>query len=617
MMNNKIKTNKIHILDQHTANQIAAGEVVERPFSVVKELVENSVDANATKIAVTVFDTQLEKIQVSDNGYGMSPEEMRLAVLRHATSKINQVSDLDGLATLGFRGEALPSIAAVSQMKLVSKQKGAADGYSMQIIEGKATIPEVAAAKTGTTITIDRLFYNTPARKKFLKTPRTEMGLISELISQYIVAYPHIAFRLLNGKHLVFNSSGKGDPTVAFFEAYGKNLAEEMISFDFGYLSPPQLNRSSRSNYHFFVNGRPIKSKELNKAVDEAYFNFLPEGRYPIVFIFLDLAADSIDVNVHPGKLEIKFHSFGQIRDSLITSIRSTIGRSEASAPHLDKSSFSGGAMLRSQSPGSGAESPSQEGQTYRESNMAWGEDLYQALHQAVAEHKLDPGRSVISPQQTSIESIIQEKVLDLEPSIARQDQLSYASLTPLGQFAGTFIICSGGDYLYIIDQHAAAERVLYEKIAAAANDDPSASSGLAVPIAVELSYQEALQLTDAMLQLREFGFIVEHFGDNSFIIRGVPVWYSGTDPEQLLRLFLDEMKEEKLNLNRLRKDELFMAACKQAIKANRHLTNTDMVRLLDDLDHCENAATCPHGRPLAVRLSLDEIYKRFLRGSI
>lgn len=627
MSNNK---SKIHILDRHTANQIAAGEVVERPFCVVKELVENAIDAGATIISVKIFDSSLEKIQVTDNGCGMSAEELRLSLLRHATSKISKVTDLDHLATLGFRGEALPSIASVSQMTITSKPKDAINGYSISIKDGKSTIPTEAAAKTGTTVVVDRLFYNAPARKKFLKSPRTEMGLISDLLAKYIVAYPQVAFRLENGKHTIFNSSGRGNRQNALFEAYGKNIAEQMIPFDLGFLSPPSLNRNNRAHYHFFINGRPVHSRELGLAVDEAYFSFMPAHRYPIVFLFLDLPPESVDVNVHPGKLEVKFRNFAPLREQILTAMSAGLDRSNSLAPEIMVRTPTVKPSDKEELPPttlSGLNDITRTREKALEANESSGSgtgNLYQILYgnakekantEYVAKKKVIAADAPAAPPP----QVIQENLFTAgdEHTNTASKRLVYSSLTPLGQFAGTFIICSGGEYLYIIDQHAVAERILYEKIAAEAENHLGDSNQLAVPVAVELSHREALALTDAILELRDAGFIVESFGDDSFVIRSVPIWYTDDDPEQLLRLFLDEIADNPVNVVRMRKKELFMAACKQAIKANRYLSPADISVLFEQLDSCKNSSTCPHGRPLAIRISRAEIYKRFLRGSI
>ncbi|NLF80302.1 MAG: DNA mismatch repair endonuclease MutL [Clostridia bacterium] len=619
-MNKPPALNRIHILDRHTANQIAAGEVVERPFSVVKELVENAIDAGATMISVAIADAGLEKIQVSDNGCGMSAEEMRLAVLRHATSKINNISDLDSLSTLGFRGEALPSIAAVSYLTIISKQTGEQHGYSMTVRAGQAIMPTEAAAKTGTTVTVERLFHNTPARRKFMKSPRTELGLISDLIAKYIVAYPGISFRLQNGAHTIYHSAGQGNPEHALFEAFGRQVAEQMLPFVRGFISLPTLSRPNRQSYHFFINGRPARSRELARAVDDAYAGFLPQRRYPIIFIELELPPDSIDVNVHPGKLEVKFRDFAPLRQELIAEIQATLAASLGRAPSLLPERQDDRPVT--QDAGSYEQQPEQgSAAILREPSAELGHEIYQVLYAAANSHSLNHLTSAANQggglpgEQRPL--LTQPQFFGGTDTDDSSERLRFASLTPLGQFAGSFLICSSGEQLYIIDQHAAAERVLYEKIAARAAREPSHSAQLAVPVAVELSILESAQLTESILELREAGFIIEHFGDNSFVIRGLPLWYEGDDAEQLLRLFLEETEGGTLNTLRLRREKLFSAACRQAIKANRYLTPTDISALLLELDQCDNPLTCPHGRPLMLRISRAEIYKRFLRGSI
>ena len=417
------------------------------------------------------------------------------------------------------------------------------------------------------------------------------------------------------GAHTIFNSSGKGSGLNALFEAYGKSIAEQMMPFELGFLSPPSLNRNNRAQDHFYINGRPVHSRELSQLVDEAYFSFMPAHRYPIVFLLLSLSPDSVDVNVHPGKLEVKFRDFSSLRGRILASMHLALGRSNARAPEIiAKQPATQYMQLQTND-----EMTAEKAFTASESISNLDQGLNQILyHQAAEDEKSRPYNEVANIQPAS-PSLVQDSLFasqesQEEPAAAR---LVYSSLTPLGQFAGTFIICSSGDYLYIIDQHAAAERIMYERIAAQAENNPDASSQLAIPVAVELSHREALTLTDAILDLRDYGFIVESFGDNSFVIRGVPLWYTGDDPEQLLRLFLDEITDNTVNVIRMRKQELFMAACKQAIKANSYLSPSDISALFEQLDACENSSTCPHGRPLAIRISRAEIYKRFLRGSI
>jgi len=636
---------RIRVLDIHTANQIAAGEVAERPVAVVKELTENAIDAGASKIIVRLFDAQCEKIKVTDNGAGMSPEELRLSVQRHATSKIRTAADLEKLTTLGFRGEALPSIAAVSQLTITSKQEGSELAYTLRVRDGKAGLPEADAAAAGTTVLVERLFYNAPARRKFLKSPRTELSLISELMGKLAIAHSGIAFTLLNGNHRLIVTDGSGDVSRAVLAVYGRDLLTELLplaggsAFKIsGLIGKPSLNRSNRNCYHLFVNGRTVRSRELNQAVDEAYDTLLPAQRYPCVFLFLELPPDSIDVNVHPAKLEIKFRDGAAVRREVTEALKAVLLNNQDALPRLTK---------RAPAP--------IIGQPYEGSRLAYegpqslaaerkplsGSALYQALAKGDAS-------GLISKRVMSLEEI--EKLLDeseeaeadfapaatgkwrfamperkgggaaVQTSI--EDQLGpvpgrksfYARLHPLGQFAGSFIVAAGDRELYLIDQHAAAERIGYERIAKQAREGDSAL--LALPLPISLSPEESVRITDLMLEIRDLGFILEHFGDNSYVIRGVPAWYEGSDPAGLFRDLLALLRDSG-NPQQLRQEKLFMAACKQAVKANRYLTMQDISALLADLDCCENSATCPHGRPIACVLTIDEIRKRFLRSGI
>ncbi len=665
---------RIRVLDCHTANQIAAGEVVERPVSVVKELAENAIDAGATKITIRLFDAQCEKIKVTDNGGGMSPEELRLAVQRHATSKIRIATDLDRLATLGFRGEALPSIAAISKLTITSKRADSDLAYTLRVRDGKAGLPEADAAATGTTVLVEQLFYNAPARRKFLKSPRTELGLISELIGKLAIAHPHIAFTLINGNHRLVVTDGSGVLERAVLAVYGKDVVNDLLPLNgsgddykiSGLIGKPTLNRSNRNCYHFFVNRRTVRSQELSQAVDNAYHTLLPAQRYPCVFLFLEAPADSIDVNVHPSKLEIKFRDSQAVRQALGGALKSSLLRNQAVLPHLTAKAQEpipglpvsrsilayGGSLTQAaeRRPLSGAalyKSLAKGDASAFIGGQVMSLDEIEKLLEAAESREKSPATLGAGPKsgekapadlpglavQTNLEDDF-----GLPPAIARalalasdsqpnteqppadktpeQKPYYFSRLQVLGQLAASFIVAAGDRALYLIDQHAAAERIAYERIAAQACQEDGGSALLALPLPIALSPQDSVLITDYLLQLRDLGFILEYFGDNSYVIRGVPAWYSGSDPEGLLRDLL-ALLHESGNPERLRQEALFMAACKQAVKANRYLTPQDIHALLADLDRCENPATCPHGRPIACILTLEEIRKRFLRNGI
>lgn len=699
----------IHVLDSHTANQIAAGEVVERPLSVVKELVENAIDAGASRITVRLYDCGCEKIKVTDNGCGMSPEDMRLAIQRHATSKINTAADLSNLHSLGFRGEALPSIASVSLMCITSKQAERDVAYRMSIRDGKASLPEECSASNGTTIEVDELFYNAPARKKFLKTPRTELGLISDYVGRMAICHRNIAFTLMNGNHRIIVTAGNGNLEAAVIAVFGRQISGQLMKVEnedhsiYGLLSLPALTRSTHNNT-FFVNGRLVRSRELAQAVDRGYHTLIPEKRYPFTVLFFDLPPDSIDVNVHPSKLEIKLHNPQPLEDSIVELIGRSLNKNKFSAPKFglgnskqkDEAYFYSQDVRytqRNQSGGgtrpAGERKPlhgdqlykalisngvHQEGQvdsTLEAKNAVIRKKLWQIVEDQNAERKDPPvGLQVLpgkkpetEPAQDAVvtqpqDALQQQKARKpkyqpmgeapipqqgglpflrdrqmtlqynnpqrrmeaafLDDRHLEKSKLVFSALQPIGQFAGTFILASAEDVLYIIDQHAAAERIRYEKILEAVQRAENVVEMLAVPLQLELSHRNHLLLTDHILELRDLGFILELFGENSYVIRGVPSWLGEKDPQQLIQDYLDFTRihdgEQQL---KLRRQELFYMACRSSLKGNRYLSNGDISALFRELDACKESTTCPHGRPIALRLTLEDIYKHFLRGSI
>ena len=650
----------IHILDTHTANQIAAGEVVERPASVVKELVENAIDAGATSITVRLYDCGCERIRVTDNGCGMSAEDMRLAVQRHATSKIMSASDLNSLDTLGFRGEALPSIASVSFVTITSKRKDQEIGFRMTVQEGRASIPEECAANNGTTVEVDKLFYNAPARKKFLKSPRTELGLISDFVGRMAICRTDIAFTLQNGNHRIIVTAGNGNLEAAVISVFGNQVSRELLAVSapdekmHGLISLPTFTRSVRNNT-FFVNGRLVRSKELALAVDQAYHTIIPTKRYPFTILFFQLPPESIDVNVHPAKLEIKLREPQPIVNTLVEMITEALQKNILSQPRL--TTLTPFTNLQQRHPQRKYSTPDNDVSSLGESLSFSGTQLYKALRDGQIRYgNITTGKTEIKTNQ---HNITQQRIGEIVPlpvakrpipnlgsmhsTVEKEKQvvlasasenrattetitentnnsasLIFSTLTPLGQFAGTFILASAGEVLYIIDQHAAAERIQYEKILRSVEQSSSDSAMLAIPIQFELSHSEQLLLHDHILEIRDLGFILEHFGDASYVIRGVPVWLGETAPEPVLRDYLDYLREKGSNQQtQVRQRELFYMACRRAVKANRHLTNTDIVTLFAELDQCKESATCPHGRPICLRLTLEDIYKHFLRGSI
>ncbi len=643
----------IHILDTHTANQIAAGEVVERPFSVIKELVENAIDAGATSITVRLHNAGCEKIRVTDNGCGMSPEDMRLAVQRHATSKISSVDDLDSLSTLGFRGEALPSIASVCQLTITSKCREQETGYTMRVEEGKATIPEECAANDGTVVEVNNLFYNTPARKKFLKTPRTELGLISDYLCRMAVCHLDIAFTLMNGNHRILVTTGKGNIQEALVAGFGHQVSRYLHYIQNedasirAVLSSPAFTRSIRNNT-FFVNDRIVRSRELAEAVDQAYHGMIPAGRHPFTIIMMQVPMDSIDVNVHPSKLEIKLRDPQAVQEQLFEFIKKGFQESTWARPKLtitgqpvpismtverveaklkERAGLSGPALaaaLRGNpDPIRVLPGPERAPEEVSAGNLFAPETQETKPVPSPAPEKQEPKREEAEEDRRERlrQRIAKMAAIEREKEKAQQTKdtaLRFSALSPIGQFAGTFILAADAEALYIIDQHAAAERVQYEKILKAVGEQGNESMMLAVPIPLELSYREDTLLTDHILEIRDRGFILEHFGDNSYIIRGGPVWLGNVPPDLVLRDYRDFVKSPSWNVAlQLRQRELYYMACHRALKGNQYLTNADITALFADLEQCKEPFTCPHGRPIALCLTLHDLYKHFLRGSI
>lgn len=629
---------RIHILDTHTANRIAAGEVVERPASVVKELTENAIDAGATRIEIRIFDSDCCKLQVSDNGCGMTAADMRMAVLRHATSKITSADDLLSLTTLGFRGEALPSIAAVSLMTITSKTADSEWGYTMTVDAGKATMPQEIGCRQGTTVLVDRLFYNAPARKKFLKSPRTEMRLITDTIANLAVAHPECAFVFRHGNSHAITTKGGNDEVAAILAAYGRNSLQDMLRMALheqdgmqlhGYISAPSVSRSTRDQYHFFVNGRAVRCRELYAALESAYFTQVPTGRFPAAFLFFYLPPQSIDVNVHPAKLEIKLRDPESVRQLVEKAVIDTMSSME----YLSVGAADA-AQLRTVAPvvplpiRSDREKAQQKWLSSEPVHMTQMQ-LRQAFNSGQPELETDEFASSIPIKDSTtfnstnktdddtdrLISFIMERRKMLQREMdQRINGFSYSSLRILGQHLGTYIVCSDGFDLVLIDQHAAAERVNYEHIAAEAVDRPVDASMLAVPITLSFSYSDHLLVTENILNLRDFGFILEYFGDTTYVIRAVPSWYDGNQPENLLFALLDQLRNGVSDSVKLRREELFLAACKKSIKANRYLTTQDISGLFAQLDKCHNKYTCPHGRPIALRITENELRRRFLR---
>ena len=619
---------RIKVLDSVTANQIAAGEVVERPFSVVKELVENAIDSGATKIEIKIKDAGTTLISVNDNGCGMSPDDLVKCLLSHATSKIKKIDDLDSLNTLGFRGEALAAIASVSKLKIISKPHEQEFAYSIYCEGGKHQLPIEAAAKDGTTVIVEDLFFNTPARKKFLRSHTTELSYISDCLSHLALSHPDIAFLYQNEGKTVLKTSGNGKINDVVMSIYGQNILSELLPVEQlqpvlinGYISKPTYTKSSRSQYNFFINGRWIQSKEIARCIDDTYHTLIPQGRYPFVLLFFQVPPSSIDVNVHPAKLEIKFKEFYQIENALKDAIKSTLfGKKNAQSLTAKKT-----------------------GEKLDFSDNKNSSAPYLSVHEASKVPHSDFTKYFNSSQQTAINFRKQNYIEDIEKDYVLKPQINndningaennttqinteskpvrdfcYSDLRILGQAAGTYIIAAGEDGLYITDQHAAHERLQYEKFKHELVNKGKGSANLLIPINLDLTHQETLLLSQYIIPLTDMGFVIEHFGGNSFVLRGVPLWYEGAAADTLLQDILAEFAAGgKPTVQDILEEKLFCAACKSAIKGNQYQDMAQINALFEALDANPYAITCPHGRPITVKIMYSELQRRFLRSGI
>lgn len=623
--------NRVVILDEMTVNQIAAGEVVERPASVVKELVENSIDAGSTVIQIELEEAGLKQIRVTDNGSGMSAEDAQLALARHATSKIRAAADLLQVGTLGFRGEALPSIAAVSRLELTTRTPEMATAVRLVVEGGTICRIDEEGGAVGTQVIVSDLFYNTPARRKFLKSASTELGYIIDLVERLMLGHPAIAFQVKHQGRVILQSRGNNNLLEVISGIYGRETARAMMPVQLrqenltieGFVSQPSLTRSSRRWQTIFVNGRCINSRLISEAISEAYQTRLPVGRYPLVVLRLNIPPNQVDVNVHPTKMEVRFQHESQIQQLVVE------GVSQALQAHQTAADFWANYSTETHLPTEEAKLTSLNTKN-RDVRTAPVVELFSHSRQQLITDEIIPAREDgqitgitsafrikdSSPWQVAEPTVTSINVPEADAREPKPDAPTrFCELIPLGQLKATYIIAIDSTGLYIIDQHAAHERVRYEQLQTVAQGAPSSSQGLLFPVTLELAGEDREVLLRHIIRLRDLGFIVEHFGGNTFLLREIPVFLEGDARSYFLDL-LELLREAqwKVERQRLWDEALKLAACKSAIKAGDLMTRPEMERLLEELDRVNQPYTCPHGRPTVFRLSLGELEKRFLR---
>lgn len=633
---------KIQILDERTANQIAAGEVVERPASVVKELVENSLDAGARRIVVEVEEGGRRLIRVTDDGSGLSPAEARLALERHATSKIRTVDDLLQVTSLGFRGEALPSIASVSRFELLSREAEALEGVRLFVEGGHLVAEDPAGCAVGTRITVSDLFFNTPARLKYLKSNATELGQISDTLTRLALANPQVAFRFLSGKAEVFATSGSGDLHEVAAAVLGREVAKGLLPVEYtdrsvrihGLLGKPEVARSNRGHQFFFVNGRSIKNLPARFAFEEAYANLLPRGRYPICIIFLEVEPAQVDVNVHPAKAEVRFERDREIRSALYRAAQAALGSQSlvhgASTPPVATGPVGGGWGLearppQTEGPGPVAELPqTQRSQTRVDLPQATG---WQPPAQPQTEGWQPPAPADWLPFRAGLSAggfgqAVAEPAAPFAPaaSAVPAEAELLLSLRPLGQIHQSYIVCDGPEGLYLIDQHAAHERVFFEGFLKAAEAGAGAVQPLLFPITLDLTPVQQAAFHEYQALIAEAGFEIAPFGGATVVVHGLPAELQGVKGGAAVVVdFLDRLAAEEVApgegpLLQRRRVLAALAACKAAIKAKQRLEPEEIQALLQSMARLEQPTRCPHGRPTVICLGIQELAKRFER---
>jgi len=603
---------EVRVLDQNTANQIAAGEVVEKPASVVKELIENSLDAGANNIEVTIYEGGTEYIRVVDNGSGMSKANANLSVLRHATSKIRNAEDLQSIHSLGFRGEALPSIASVAKFELITRLHDEEFATAITINGGTDTECIATGGNVGTAITVRDLFFNVPARRKFLRTVNTEGRYINEIISKIALSRPDVHFRLLNNDKEVINTPGNGNLVDTIASIYGKNVANDLIALKYedngigvsGYIGKPTMLKGTRQWQTIFVNGRTINNRMIGKALDHAYRSQIPKGGFP--FAVLDITVDTanIDINVHPQKSEIKFGDEGAVyrvvyhalSDALTKPLLGSVDMGKSVTEHSDNTDNTDNSAMYTKRPFSG------------------GGNNYQANQQQIwktPERIAENNGIEFSAAQRTYENM---NLSHTDNNIAIKDvDNGVDNIWPLGQIDRVFIVAQSETALYLIDQHAAHERVMYDKLVNSHQNIPTQQ--FLIPLYLDATPQEVSSIEEYRKEFMQLGVDVEPSGETILRVSSLPADIKNDEAEEFIREILTLLSEnKKINPADLREEVLHYAACHSAIRAGEVLNIRQMRALILELLNTEHPFTCPHGRPCMVEITSEELYKMFKR---
>ncbi|WP_110929498.1 DNA mismatch repair endonuclease MutL [Bacillus massiliglaciei] len=647
---------KIVQLDEALSNKIAAGEVVERPASVVKELLENAIDARSTVIEIEVKEAGLESIRIIDNGEGISEEDVKNAFKRHATSKIKDENDLFRIRTLGFRGEAMPSIASVSRFEMKTST-GDSQGTRILLEGGVIKEYEPASSRKGTDITVSDLFYNTPARLKYMKTVHTELGNITDVVNRISLAHPDVSISLSHNGKRILQTNGNGDVRQVLAAIYGINMAKKMIpieaaTLDYkinGYIVLPEITRASRNYISTMINGRFIKNYGLVNAILDGYHTLLPIGRYPIALLSVEMDPILVDVNVHPSKMEVRLSKEQELFRAVSSTIKAAFRKrslipsgftplaknqpkTEQTVLELDHVVSEGKKVLQEV-----------KKETALIKDKVSLEQMEHAVEQPHVQETEDPfeqmSREIIFENQYSHEQSRDHEVeapftdelrdqsgyqsaeelttygLEAEEGSHEESKTRVPPMYPIGQMHGTYIFAQNENGLYIIDQHAAQERIKYEYFKEKVGKVENELQEMLVPIHLELSTDQCIRINEYREELQKVGIFLEEFGHNSYIVRSHPQWLPKGMEQEILEEMIEQLfSMKKVDVKKLREEAAILMSCKASIKANRHLRNDEIQALLDELRFTSDPFTCPHGRPIIIHYSIYDMEKMFKR---
>lgn len=628
---------KINLLDQNTINQIAAGEVIDRPSSIVKELLENAIDAGSTMITVEIKEGGTSLIRITDNGSGIAKEDIKTAFLRHSTSKIKSVEDLVSVASLGFRGEALSSIAAVCQVELITKTEDALTGTRYLIDGGKEIAFEEIGAPNGTTFLVKNIFFNTPARRKFLKAFQTEAGYISDIVEKIALSHPEISIRFINNGQGKIHTSGNGELKDVIYNIYGKDTVSNIIPIDYsnefmginGYIGKPIVNKGNRTQENYFINGRYIKSSIVAKAIEEAYKPYMMQHKYPFTVIHFSISSELLDVNVHPAKMELRFRNADSIYPFIVESLSDAL-KEKPLIPEvsIDENKEKQKSVLQRKE--------EKQAEPFEVNRIAAikkeTEDIKQEEKQ-ILEVREQEKNQILEVRESAENKPKQDLKIDyskinvpIKPENVKGENLSLfdegflsekarVKHKIIGQVFETYWIVEYDHKMFIIDQHAAHEKVMYETLMDRLSKKEVASQNLNPPIIISLSMSEEAMINNYMDEFRKIGFEIEPFGGREYAIRAVPMDLYALNDKNLIMDIIDglQMENGKITSNLLT-DKIASMSCKAAVKGNNRLSYAEANELIDKLLQLENPYNCPHGRPTIIAMSKYELEKKFKR---